>query len=513
MNNFFEEILISAEKYKHKKAIYIGNKSYTYTNLIQSAYKLSHVFEKTQDKNSFCIIISNKTINFYQAMLACFFSNSVYIPLNVMSGIEKSKMVLSTLDSYFIFVGDIDSEIAFDLLSTVSDKNILFLFKTKDMKLKSIIENNHCYYVEDYPLREINFNSCFRHVVKFPDARNYAYLFFTSGSTGKPKAVPISYLNLSTYIDNVLSLFSFSSKDRFIQLSDIAFDISIHEILLCLVSGATLYVYDDKKELGVSKFIASNKISHCILVPSAMPVMIAQCRYYAYNFQALKNTFICGEPFPVSFAKEWETVAPNSKIVNLYGPTEATVSCTYHVYDKDHDYAPMLTLPIGRPFLSTQLSMTKRGELVISGQQVSEGYWPFHTVDKFRYDLFSESREYFSGDHVSYDEQYGYLFHGRFDDQWQLKGCRIEKAEVESALRHILHLHDICVVPRYDQNQLIFALVAFSTFEINDRNIKKKLQSYCPNFCLPILFVKLNKIPVLPNGKTNYNILKENING
>ena len=510
MSDFFEKIIASAIKFKNNIAIIVDKKSFTYWEIICQAFTLSRQFLKFQDKNRFCVVISDKTINFYVGMLACFFSNSVYIPLNIQSGIEKSKKILETLDSYFIFLGDAKADVLLNLLSQVKNKDILCLTMSHKNKLKLVFEaNNFCYIANRKKTRnkscvDNNFYHC---KIK---KENYAYMFFTSGSTGKPKAVPISHKNLSTYVNDILHTFHINAQDRFIQLSDIAFDISIHEIVLCLISGATLYVYNEEKELSVSQFIYKNKITHCILVPSIMPAIINQCHFYHCHLFSLRNTFFCGEPFPVSFAQLWQKEAKNTLIVNLYGPTEATVSCTYHIYQKENNYSGMMSLPIGKPFPHTQLAISNNGELIISGDQVSNGYWPSFTTDKFSYNSESDLTSYFTGDRVSYHDEYGYLFQGRFDDQWQVKGHRVEKHEVESVLRTVLNCHDICVIPEYDQHHLIQSLVGFSTQKINISQLKKKLLSHLSREAIPKKIVTVAFLPHLSNGKIDYQLLQEN---
>ena len=512
MNDFFKKIIDQAIFQGEKTALVIGEELYSYEQILQRSFLLSYWFVKFSKETPVCIILSNKTIDLYLGMITCFFSNSIYAPLNIASSYEKNKQILSLIDNAFIYVGEIAYETLLSLTENISNKALLFSNKLLYEKFKNEDCKNTAFLIEDYATiydeRYFDYHFCY----SMNKRQEIAYLFFTSGSSGKPKAVPINYQNISAYVDAIRSLFLITENDHFIQLSDIAFDISIHEIILSFISGATLYIYDEKEELSVARFIFDNKITHCILVPSSMPGIINQCQFYQCHLNSLSHTFVCGEQFPIAFARSWEKIALNSLIVNLYGPTEATVSCMYHIYQKNHDYQSLLSLPIGRPFPQIQVNITDKNELIITGKQVSNGYWYINKKNKFQFNIELNVMSYFSGDCVSLHDDYGYLFHGRMDDQWKIKGYRVEKAEVESVLRSVLNAHDICVLPHYDNNNLVESLVAFSTSEINIAYNKHKLLNFIAEKAIPSHAIKLDYIPKLPNGKVNYNLLKEKVN-
>lgn len=511
MNDFFIDIIKSASKYKNDAAIVVRNQAYTYDEVFSYAYYLSCYFFECKSADAICVILSEKTIDLYAGMLACFFSNTIYMPLNIHSGVEKSKLILLTISTKLIFIGDMQYEKLYELISFITDATILFTNKLLYDQCKMSLSNNTLIYINSPLDNFVMYTNTFSEFYKNNKIQSIAYLFFTSGSTGAPKAVPISYHNLSAYISAVSSLFVYSHDDRFIQLSDIAFDISIHEILISFISGGTLYVYDDQSELSVARFIENNKITQCILVPSSMNAIVEQSRFYDASLDSLKCTLVCGESFPLAFARRWESIAPQSMIVNLYGPTEATVCCTYHVYQKNHAYGSLMIMPIGKPFPNIYLEISDKNELIITGDQVSSGYLNGDSQIslKFQFNPAYQLMAYFTGDHVSYDEQYGYLFHGRLDDQWQIKGYRVEKNEVESVLRSVLDSSNIYVAPSMDQHKMVKQLIAFSTNAVDLSKYKSQLQAFLPDSAIPSKIIQLNKIPTLPNGKINYKKLTE----
>src|SRR5690606_30605525 len=77
-----------------------------------------------------------------------------------------------------------------------------------------------------------------------PDPADVAYLFFTSGSTGTPKGVPISHANLSSFMHAFLSDpdYRFGPRDRFLQMFELTFDLSMVSTLAPLSVGGSCCV-------------------------------------------------------------------------------------------------------------------------------------------------------------------------------------------------------------------------------------------------------------------------------
>nr|WP_306302537.1 AMP-binding protein [Segatella baroniae] len=69
-----------------------------------------------------------------------------------------------------------------------------------------------------------------------------AYILFTSGSTGTPKGVPISYGNVSAFLQSVDALgIRLRADDRCLQMFDLTFDLSVDSYLQPLLAGACVF--------------------------------------------------------------------------------------------------------------------------------------------------------------------------------------------------------------------------------------------------------------------------------
>lgn len=491
--HFLQRIIHSVKMFSNRVAIVSGDINLTYHQLYHSVCRISQQLTfHTNRENKVCLVIAEKSLSLYQSLLACFFSNLIYMPVNVHASLQRNKKIVQIADADFVLIGDCRFDVACQLLCSLEYKTV-FVLKAE---LYSLFLNtglpHHFILISSRVDIEMPFDD-----IIFSPENNISYLFFTSGSTGVPKGVPISNHNLSFYIDSIFSLFRFTETDRVLQSSDIAFDLSIHEILTAWCSGATLYIYDDANSFGAANFIDRHKITHGFFVPSSIPVLEKQCTYFKLSLVSLKKIFFCGEVFPLSYARVLQRLAPRSTIVNLYGPTETTIACTYHFYRKNEDYGRLQSVPIGFAFPSVSLNLSPDGELIIEGDQVFQGYWPLLSKD-------GAAISYHTGDYVSFDSQWGYIFQTRKDDQWQIQGYRIEKNEVEYALRSVLRQDEIYVIPQYHESNLSQKLLAFSTAHFDLTKYKKQLASFIPTGVIPDCCIQINSIPKLPNGKVDY---------
>ncbi len=345
------------------------------------------------------------------------------------------------------------------------------------------------------------------------DSSNLAYIIYTSGSTGKPKGVMLSHKGLYNLVISQIRDFALNPNSRLLQFASFNFDASVSEIFTALVSGAILYLADRDNILPVEKlhkFLREKEISTLTLPPSLLAGLDAQ------NLPDLKTMVSAGEVCRWEVANRW---FENHRFLNAYGPTEATVGCSCELV-REFDES-CLTVPIGRPIDNFKIYLVDahlnpvpvgvRGELCIGGIGLARGYLnrPHLTAEKFIPDPFSTSggeRLYKTGDLARYlpDGRIEYI--GRIDHQVKLRGYRIEPGEIEASLRLFPGVKEALVIPEEDkvsEKQLSAYFTVTNKFHADMADLRRYLRSRLPEYMVPSSFIRLEKFPLLPNGKVN----------
>jgi D-alanine--poly(phosphoribitol) ligase subunit 1 len=218
-----------------------------------------------------------------------------------------------------------------------------------------------------------------------PIGGDIAYVMFTSGTTGRSKGVPVKVESLTAYLDVATKRFGVRPGDRASQFFELTFDLSVHDIFVTLLGGATLVVIPAEQRMLPARFLREKEISHWFSVPSAADSLHRARALRPGIFPSLRQTLFCGEPLRWSVTEAWQAAAPNSRIINLYGSTEATIAISYYVvpwhrsrWDGIYEIVPIGHVFEGqrgeifsRPEAGEQSS---RGELWLTGSQVISGY-------------------------------------------------------------------------------------------------------------------------------------------
>ena len=196
---------------------------------------------------------------------------------------------------------------------------------------------------------------------------------------------------------------------------------------------------------------------------------------------------------------------------NMYGPTETTVwsSCGEVLAGND-------PITIGRPIANTQLHVLDRydqpvpfgvpGQLHIGGDGVAKGYFRQDelTAEKFIPDPFKLSaRLYRTGDVARRLPSGEIQVLGRADTQIKLRGFRIELEEIEAVLSR--RVGPAAVALREDtagKPMLVGYLAgALGGGACRMRWLRTRLAEDLPDYMIPSVWVRLDSLPVTPNGK------------
>ena len=343
-----------------------------------------------------------------------------------------------------------------------------------------------------------------------PTADDLAYVIYTSGSTGKPKGVEISHRAVVNLLLSMSKKPGLKASDTLLAVTTLSFDIAGLELFLPFAVGAKL-VIASREAAADGNLLLSRIVSSGATVMQATPVTWKLLIEAGWEGKPALKVLCGGEAFPRDLANE--LVRRAQSVWNMYGPTETTIwSSTLEVKAGEG------SVPIGPPIDNTQFYVLDTanqlvpigvaGELYIGGDGLARGYFhrPELTAEKFGSDPFrpdTNARMYKTGDLVRRVPDGTIEFLGRLDHQVKLRGFRIELGEIETALARYPGVREAVVIVREDipGDKRLVAYVTSDQQAITVATVREALTGKLPNYMLPSAVVRLDAMPLTPNGK------------
>ncbi|NFL97255.1 amino acid adenylation domain-containing protein, partial [Clostridium botulinum] len=472
---------IQVEKTPNNIAVVFGNDQITYKELNEKSNQLAReLSEKGVGPNRMVGVMLNRSIDMIIGILGIIKAGGAYLPIEpsypedrIKYMLENSKAkVLVTRDSYI---------------------NI------NHLELEKIYIDNQTIYLNDYSNLE-NSN----------ESHDLAYTIYTSGSTGNPKGVMITHEAVINTIQDMNAKFRINEKDRIIGLSSVCFDLSVYDIFGSLSTGATLVeVSDHRNVIEISNILKTQKITVWNSAPAIMDVFIESIEEPFHN-EDLRLVLLSGDWISLKLPQKIKKYFSNPKVVSLGGATEASIWSIY--YPIEYVKQEWKSIPYGMPLANQTFYVLDKsmnlcpygvpGELYIGGIGVAKGY--MNDLEKTRKAFISHNilgNLYRTGDWGRFNEN-GYIeFLGRVDNQAKIRGFRIELGEIENNLLKINGIKEALVLAK--ENDVSKYLCAYYVGEkaYNVKELRKELEKALPEYMIPPYFIKLENIPLTPNGK------------
>ncbi len=348
---------------------------------------------------------------------------------------------------------------------------------------------------------------------------NTAYVIYTSGSTGVPKGVIVRHRSAVNLIDWVNQTFNVSVDDRLLFVTSLCFDLSVYDIFGLLAAGGSIRVASDlelQDPRKVADILCEESITFWDSTPATLQQLISFLPSKSIANSSLRLGFLSGDWIPVALPEQVKKVFPSILLVSLGGATEATIWSNYYRIESINQN--LTSIPYGRPIQNAQYYILDScltpcpigvpGFLYIGGECLAVGYDdPIKTAQKFVQNPFSVHPDailYDTGDKARYLQDGNIEFLGRIDNQVKIRGFRIELGEIETVLATHPDVSSTVVTVREDipEDKRLIAYVVTKR-ESTIGQLREFVKTKLPLYMVPSAFIRLEAIPLTPNGKVD----------
>lgn len=335
-----------------------------------------------------------------------------------------------------------------------------------------------------------------------------AYIIYTSGSTGNPKGVEVGQRGVVNFLTSMMQEPGIKQNDVLFAVTTYSFDISVLELFLPLVAGATVYMASNNTLSDPAKILKQ-------LQDAAPTILQATPSFYQLLFNAGwrgdKNLkCLCGgDSLGESLAAK--LIESTAELWNMYGPTETTIWSTVK-----RTLQPTDSANIGKPINNTTVLILDQwlkpvpagapGNIYIGGHGLAKGYYRNEELTNaaFINHPFEQGERIFkTGDSGWWNFNGEIHFIGRTDNQVKVRGYRIELGEIEKKLIEVPAIKEAVVIAKKTEGQEAF-LVGYVIPEkpgIDAQKLIELLGKSLPAYMIPRVIVEVDAFPLTPNKK------------
>jgi len=526
MNDFFlihQVLEDTAIRDPQKQAVIFGEDSLTYLELVERSRSLAHFLKESGlHRGEMVGIMLRKSLSSIVSLYGILMSGGAYVPIDPQLPSNRIKYILDNCGIRQLITSAECVDRHLPILDGSSTLERLIITDKEPTSLKSKV--NTIRWTDWKAI--MRFSADFQ-LETFPDTYP-AYILHTSGSTGQPKGVVISHLNSLTFIKTAAEFFNISSSDRLACHAPLHFDLSIFDMFVSAIAGATLVLIPESTTIfpvKLAEFIKANRITVWNSVSSALSLLADRGFQEESLFPDVRLVIFSGEVLPQKYLKKLKAHMTEATFCNIYGQTEANSSTCYVIEEIPED--SKWNIPVGKAMPNFEVFLIgedgvevtqpeQEGEIYVNSNTVAQGYinMPELTRERFVPDPRFPSPPrtvYKTGDIGYYDNGGNLVFLYRKDNMIKVRGHRVELGEIERTLssHDSVDLAVVTCVPDEKMSNRIAAFVSWrSGVEGDMRLIKSFCDHHLPRYMLPEAIWAVEKWPRTANDKIDRKLLQ-----
>jgi len=499
-----DDFLLHSQKRPKQNAVICDDRTLTYAELERESAIVAHWLQKKGVyTNNLVAIVMEKGWEQIVSVLAVLRAGAAYLPLDPNLPKERLNQLLTE--------GNIQC-----ILSTPDvDQSMSWLHKSEVYNI-----NNSCAKNADYlPYVKLYVET---------NPSDLAYVIYTSGSTGSPKGVMISHENAVNTIDDITQRFNIGQQDKLLSLSSLSFDLSVFDVFGMLSSGGTIVIptlHNSKDPSHWLEIIKKYNITLWNSVPPLMQLLYEYTSQKNATLAPLRLIFLSGDWIPLELPEQVQKLTTNAEVISLGGATEASIwSIFYPIKKVDTSWK---SIPYGTPLRNQHIYVYNNdlelcpiwvsGEIYIGGKGVGFGYWKNESLTENSFITHPNTGEYLyrTGDMGRLLPEGIIEFLGRKDNQFKIRGFRVEAGEVEATLEKLSGVKKSIVIPEEsgrEKNHLnAYILAEYGHVLIQDE-IKQFIKTKLPDYMQPSHYHIVDYFPLTTNGKIDRQALLQQKN-
>ena len=344
-----------------------------------------------------------------------------------------------------------------------------------------------------------------------------ACILFTSGSEANPKAVPLTHENILANVKDISEVVTFRPDDRLLGMLPPFHSLGLTGTIISpLVVGVkTAYHTNPTESVALSRLIESYQASITVGTPTFLNGIVRAAS--PGQLRTLRLVVTGAEKCPDYVYQALSDTCPEAVICEGYGITECSPVVSLNREDDPHPgtigtVIPSMEYVIVNAESLQPVQREEQGMLLVRGPNVFSGY--LKLPDSSPFVEFDGRQWYRTGDLVTEDAEGVLTFRGRLKRFIKLGGEMISLPAIEAVLSRSFSSEEgeeggpllaVEATPSEDHPEIVlFTTIDVKREEVN-RHIRQDGLSALHNIRRVI---RLDTIPVLGTGKTNYRELK-----
>lgn len=349
-----------------------------------------------------------------------------------------------------------------------------------------------------------------------PKTGNEAVMLFTSGSENLPKAVVLTHENILSDIAGAIQLVPFHMNETLLGFLPPfhSFGFTINTIFPLIAPLQVAYTPDPSDARTIWKILKHTGGSIVSATPTFLRMILGGNDREVLG--SLQYAFVGAEKCNEDIFSLFHEKCPEGIILEWYGITECSPIVTVNPIEKQKKWSAGKFLPQVEYVIrsldgESDMKTGEQGMIFVSGPSIFSGYLDSTLMSPF--EEFSGKKWYKTGD-LGYVDSDGFLFiTGRLKRFVKIAGEMISLPFIESILLEKYGNPELTTLAieakEVDGN---VTLVAFVTFDISLDELNDYIHAHGASNLVKISWIqKLDSIPVLGTGKTDYKQLKSMI--